>query len=597
MRSLLRRLLLRDSSLTVKLLVYSGFLVVIPMLVVAYVSYEQSSTVLEDEAQRSSLRIIEQVKTHLEYYVLDFEISALKIVNQPEMQTFLAMTNLEEIEQSGIRRSIQQILYDAAYSRRDIAGITVILDNLQIIDTMGEKSYSSAMDLKDEYWYKDVPMNGQSMLITRKIKVQDRTEPVISIVRRLVSPRTLKPVGMIITDVNFKKIREIANTVTVGRTGYMSILDAKGHFVYYPDLELLGQQAPYGSILTKPSGSLIVEDESKQLLTYIRSNDLGWALVTLIPYKEVTQGSAYIGNTILWVTVVALSIAYLLGVTFAASIIRPIKRLQLFIRKVEKGDFDNKVIVESKDEIGALSHGFNHMVDRLKQLLDEVYTTRLRETEANLRQKEMELRVLQSQINPHFLYNALETIRGMALEEDMDDIAAISSSLSRLLRYNLKESSPTISIKDELEVCRLYLQIQKYRFEERLEFRIDMPEWVLDSQIPKFSLQPIIENCIHHGVDPNFGQTFIHIYAYQKSSKAFVIVIEDNGPGMEKERLQSLRHDFQHRDISMGGSQIGVANVHRRIEYLFGPGYGLWIDSEHNKGTKVSITLPFSLAD
>ncbi len=591
----MRFLLLRDSSLTLRMLVYSGLLVVVPMLFVAYVSYEQSAKVLEDDAKRSSWQIIEQVKTHLEYYVLDFEISALKIVNHPAMQRLMIMKNVEEIEQSGIRAEIKEILYDAAYSRRDISGITVILDDLQIIDTFGLKSYSSAAELTGEYWYKDVPQNGQSMLITRHIKFQDRSEPVISIARRLVSPRTLKPVGMIVTDVNFKKIREIADMVTVGRTGYMTILDSKGHYVYHPNFYYLGARSPFHSfptIWSQRSGSLIVEENQKELLTFSRSDSLGWTMLTLVPYKEVTQGSHTIRNYILWVTVVTLSVAYLLGITFASSIIRPIKRLQQFIKKVEKGDFTDKVIVESKDEIGELSQGFNKMVDRLTQLLDEIYYSKLKETETSLRQKEMELRVLQSQINPHFLYNALETMRGMALEKDMDDIAEISSSLSRLLRYNLKESSPTLLVKDELEVCRLYLQIQKYRFEERLEFEINMPDWVWTQKIPKFSLQPIIENCIHHGVDPSFGKTFIRISAYEESDKAFVIKIEDNGPGMESDLLYSIHHDLQHRDITMGGSQIGVVNVHRRIDYLFGAGYGLWIDSEKNKGTQVSIRLP-----
>ena len=591
----LHYLLLRDSSLTIKMLVHSGLLVLVPMLIVAYVSYEQSAKVLEEEAKRSSWQIIEQVKTHLEYYVLDFEISALKIVNHREMQRFMQMQTVEEIEESGIRKAIQQILYDAAYSRRDIAGITVILDNLQIIDTMGVKSNSSAASLTEEYWYQDVPLNGQSMLISRYIQLPDRTEPVISIVRRLISPRTFKPVGMIIIDVNFKKIREIADMVTVGRTGYMSILDAKGHYVFHPKLNLIGERAPFHTLptlLSETSGSLLVGDKSKELLTFSRSGDLGWTMLTLVPYQEITQGSQNIRQYILWVALIALCIAYPLGFTFASSIIRPIKRLQRFVKKVERGDFSDKVIVESKDEIGVLSQGFNHMVDRLTKLLEEISDAKLKETEANLRQKEMELRILQSQINPHFLYNALETMRGMALEADMDDIAEIGASLSRLLRYNLKESSPTITVQEELEVCRLYLQIQKYRFEERLDYEIDMPVWTLQNKIPKFSLQPIIENCIHHGVDPSLRQTSIRIRAYKESESKYVIEISDSGPGIEPQRLYSILHDLQYRDISMGGSRIGVVNVHRRIEYLFGQGYGLWIDSEQTKGTKVFIRLP-----
>jgi two-component system sensor histidine kinase YesM len=565
------------------------------MIAVGYLAYAQSSEVLEEEAQQYSWQIIEQVKKNMEYYFLDFEISMLKILNHPDMYNLLTMTDKEEIEESGLRSKVQQVLYNAAYSRRDITGITVILDDLQVIDTAGVKEYLPADSLINEYWYKDVPLNGESLLVSRFIRYQDRDEPVISIVKRLISPRTLQPIGMIITDVNFNRISEITEMVTMGQTGYMSILDSQGHYIYHPNRYYLGKKAEFKSIETIVSngnGSLEVRDKKRELLTYSHSSNLGWTLLTLVPYNELTKGSQVIGKSIFIVTIITLSIAYIIGIFFASSIIRPIKRLQHYLKKVEVGEFNDKIDVESKDEIGMLHQGFNRMVTHLKELLDEIYFTKLNETEMNLRQKEMELRVLQSQMNPHFLYNSLETIRGMALEKDMDDIASMSSALSKLLRYNLKESSHIISVEGELEVCKLYLQIQKYRFEDRLDFDITMPDWALQQKIPKFSLQPIIENCVQHGVDPSFGQTRIQIRALSKSNDYFVIEVEDNGPGFEEGALQSIHYDLQYKDVSKGGSQIGVVNVHRRIEYLFGAGFGLWIESERHKGTKVVIRLP-----
>ncbi|HZH62439.1 MAG TPA: sensor histidine kinase [Metabacillus sp.] len=593
---LLHYLLLRDSSLTIKMLVYSAHLVVIPMIAVGFVAYHQSSDVLEEETQQYSWQIIEQVKKNLEYYFLDFEISMLRITNHPDMNYFLTMTTRDEIEESGIRSEVQQVLYNAAYSRRDITGITVILDDLQVIDTAGVKEYLPADNLKHEYWYKDVPKNGESIIISRFIKYQGRDEPVISIVKRLISPRTLKPVGMIITDINFNRISEITEMVTMGKTGYMSILDSQGHYVYHPDPHELGHRAKFNSldsILENQShGSFILDNKKRELLTYSYSSNLGWTMLTLVPYNELTQGSQIIRKSIFWVTIIALIITYLIGITFASSIIRPIKRLQKFMKKVETGDFNEQIEVVSKDEIGMLYQGFNRMVIQLKQLLDEIYYTKLKETEMNLRQKEMELHVLQSQLNPHFLYNSLETIRGMALEKDMDDIASMSAALSRLLRYNLKESSQLITVKDELEVCELYLQIQKYRFEDRLDFSIDIPDRALKQKIPKFSLQPIIENCIHHGVAQTFNQTVIQIRALQETTDSIILEVEDNGPGMDEAVLQRIHHDLKYKDITKGGTQIGVVNVHRRIEHLFGSEYGLWIESECKKGTKVSVRLP-----
>lgn len=592
---LLRYLLLRDFSLIIKMLVYSGHLVVIPMIVVGYVAYIQSSEVLEDEVKQYSWQIIEQVKKNMEYYFLDFEISMLKIENHPDVNHFLRITDMNEIEKSGMRSKVQQVLYNAAYSRRDITGITLILDDLQVIDTAGVKEYLPASNIKNEYWYQDVPMNGESMIVSRFIKYQGRNEPVISIVKRLISPRTLKPIGMIITDVNFNRISEITELVTMGQTGYMSILDSQGHYIYHPMKRYLGKKSEFKSIdaiLSKEHGSLVINEKERELLTYSHSNSLGWTMLTVVPYSELTQGSHIIRKSIFLVTIITLIVAYIIGVAFASSIIRPIKRLQQFMRRVEMGDLDKRIEVESKDEIGMLHQGFNQMVIQLKQLLDEIYHSKLKATEMSLRQKEMELSVLQSQLNPHFLYNSLETIRGMALEKDMDDIASMSSALSRLLRYNLKESSHTISIKDELEVCELYLNIQKFRFEDRLHFDIDIPSWALVQKIPKFSLQPIIENSVHHGVGISFGRTCIQIRVIKKTKDFYILEVEDDGPGMDDKVLNSIHHDLQYKDITKGGSQIGVVNVHRRIEYLFGTGYGLWIESQQNKGTKVSIRLP-----
>jgi two-component system sensor histidine kinase YesM len=168
----------------------------------------------------------------------------------------------------------------------------------------------------------------------------------------------------------------------------------------------------------------------------------------------------------------------------------------------------------------------------------------------------------------------------------------MSSALSRLLRFNLKESSHTITLKEELEVCKLYLQIQKYRYEDRLDFQLDISEWALEHHIPKFSLQPIIENCVNHGVDCSFAKTIICIRTYQETDQSYVIEIEDDGPGIEEGVLNLINHNLEYRDVTKGGSQIGIVNVHRRIEYLFGPGYGLRVASIPSVGTKISIRLP-----
>ena len=315
----------------------------------------------------------------------------------------------------------------------------------------------------------------------------------------------------------FRRIEEISNKVTISRNGYFFILDANGHYVYHPDYSKLGQRVEYSQLSklkTNENSTQILENERKDFVTYTYSTNIGWSFFTAVPYKDITGGIIQIGRTIILTILFSLMIAYTIGFFFATSIIRPIRRLKRFMKEVEIGNLNGRVPVESNDEIGQLSAGFNNTVEKLSNLLEEVYVSKLRETEMSLKQKEIEIKMLQSQMNPHFLYNSLETIRGMALEEGQEDIATMSFSLAKLLRYNLKNDSSTVSLREEIKFCQTYLQIQKFRFETRFEYEIDIPEWAMDFQVVKFSLQPLVENCFVHAYGQMIQNFKIKIYSY-----------------------------------------------------------------------------------
>ncbi|MGG6312525.1 sensor histidine kinase [Paenibacillus macerans] len=587
---------LRDRPLSLRLLVFSAILVIIPMLIVGWISYQRSSGVLQHEARQYSLQIIEQVKSHVEYYVRDIEITALKIINDPGMGKLVKMNSLEEVEQSGIREPVMQLLRYSAFSRSDISNISVFLGDILILDLRGDDSVEPLAPLMDEYWFRSAPANGEPMLVSRVIRWSDHDEPVISIVKRLVSPSTLEPIGMLVIDVNYKRFQEIADLVTIGQTGYMFILDAQDHYVYHPDLSLLGSEADLDGadrMRQLESGSILSSGRGRNFLTFSHSPFLGWTLVTSVSYRELMAGTGYIGRTITISILVTLGLAYGLGIGLASSIIKPVRQLQRLMKRVEMGDFSKTAAVASKDELGMLTHGFNKMVKNLGELLEQIYVSRLRETEMTLQQKEMELKVLHAQINPHFLYNALETMRGMALAQGMDDISDMASALARLLRYSLRNPSPCVTLGEELEICETYLRIQKFRFEERLEYEFVVPERFLDRTMAKFSLQPLIENCIVHGFEQGSGKSRIRITAEEEGGgKAWSVIVDDTGAGMSEERLRQIRSRLGNADSEHDGAHIGLQNVHRRIVHLFGDAYGITITSESGHGTRVTLGLP-----
>ncbi|CAN7482225.1 sensor histidine kinase [Paenibacillus sp. LjRoot56] len=595
-----RSLFLRDRPLTVKLLVYSAMLVVIPLCVVGFISYQKSSEVLREEANLSNEQIIEQVKLHIEYYIRDFEIDSIRMQNHPAMQQFLRMMSEQEVKESGIREPLLQLFHDTAYSRSDISRILLVMEDKAVLDTSFNKNVTPAIELIQEPWFSSVPNNSDIRLIIRPPSPRYELEyvPVLSIVKRLVSPNTLEPVATLIMEVNFKRIQEIADRVTIGRTGYLSIIDSAGHYIFSPANEEIGQlseleQLPM--ILTQDSGSYQASTGDKPFYTWSKSSYLNWRLVTMIPESELTHGTQYIRQTIWWTVVFTLLIAYLIGIGFATSIVRPIRSLQFFMKRVKAGDFQSRVDIESKDEIGQLTNDFNKMVEKLQVLLDEIYYSELREKDLQLRQKETELKVLQSQVNPHFLMNALETVRGMALEKDMTDISVLVASLARLLRYNLNHAGATISVQQEVHICDMYLRIQQYRFQERLTYSFQIPSWAETQLIAKFALQPLVENCVIHGLETSAMPVHIDISAKRYDEKHFVIEIKDTGTGIPVDRLRSLQLDLRQKDMVTAVSQIGIVNVHRRISYLFEEDSGLELESSVGAGTIVRIKLPLKL--
>ncbi|PFN98158.1 histidine kinase [Bacillus sp. AFS076308] len=588
-----RFILLKNQSLMIKLCVFSSFLVVFPVLSVGIFSYKRSSAELENELRQSSRQVIDQVQTHIEYYLQDFEITSLKIINSPELSSLLKST-ISDHRQSMIDAT-RNTLKAAEYSRADISNITILLDNEQVIDTLGARNFYPATKIKEEYWYRLVPLNGMSMLVTRKLTLANNEQPVISLVRRLYNPRTLLPVGMLIIDINFRRIEEISNKVTISKNGYFFILDANGHYIYHPDYTKLGKKVEYKqlvSLKTEGSHTEILDNQRKDFVTFTFSQNLGWRFLTAVPYRDLTGGIIQIEKTISTTIIVSLILAYLIGFGFATSIIRPIRRLQHFMKEVETGHLEGRVRVDSNDEIGQLTAGFNNTVEKLANLLEEAYVSKLREAEMSLKQKEVELKMLQSQMNPHFLYNSLETIRGMALEEEQENIAVMSYSLGKLLRYNLNNQSSTVSLREEINFCEMYLKIQKFRFEDRFDYQFDIPEWAMVLKAIKFSLQPLVENCFVHGHDAGVRKIKIVISVYRYSESSYVISICDNGKGIEERNLEEIRKRINLLTPAKDGKNIGILNVHQRIHYLFGSEYGITVRSKFGSGTKVLIHLP-----
>lgn len=273
---------------------------------------------------------------------------------------------------------------------------------------------------------------------------------------------------------------------------------------------------------------------------------------------------------------------------YSSSFSRKLNGFKVQMHKAAAGDFKLSEI-KGNDEIAELYKDLNTMINSLQHLITTIYEEQVQKEKLNSRQKEVEFKMLASQINPHFLYNTLETIRMKARCNGEKDIEELVKMLAKIMRRNIQAGDTLVTLKSELELVEYYLKIQQYRFGERISFHINLFCKVEDLKIMPLIIQPIVENAFIHGLEEKEGEGEIAIDV--KMTDRLYIIIQDNGIGMSRETLEEIRNSLN--DYSrLTRSSIGLNNVNQRIKLLYGDEYGLVIESEKNTGTRVTIHLP-----
>ena len=280
-----------------------------------------------------------------------------------------------------------------------------------------------------------------------------------------------------------------------------------------------------------------------------------------------------------------LIIVLLLSYYIPLSITQPIRKLGEVTDQVARGDLTVRSDVRNGMEVSALSDSLNAMIEKINELLEQV-------TKEQIRLRKAEFELLQSQINPHFLYNTLDAIVWLAEAGDQKKVVSMVGSLSDFFRTSLNQGKDIISIKEELQHVRSYLEIQQVRYQDILQYKIDVPEELYQNLIPKITIQPLVENALYHGIKNKRGPGMIVINA-EKEKDYCVIQIEDNGIGISPERLSQVREQIHHR-ASEDSDIYGLYNVNERIRLNFGENYGISIESTYGERTVVSIVFPYN---
>lgn len=391
--------------------------------------------------------------------------------------------------------------------------------------------------------------------------------------------------GILLVDMNFSGIEQIFKNIDISKSGYVYLVDSKGEIIYHPRQQLI-----YSNLMNENNeeavnyeDGTIVEsfNDEERVVTTKTVGYTGWKIVAVTPMKDITENYSHMRIFLVLIIFFGVLILTIINIVVSSRIATPIKSLENKVRKFEEGVRNIDFSTSGSYEVKHLGKAINSMVAQMNLLMDNI----VREQELK---RKTELDALQAQINPHFLYNTLDSIVWMVEGERYEGAVTMVTALARFFRISLSKGKNVIKLKDELEHVSNYLTIQNIRYKNKFSYKIQAEDDVLDLACIKLVVQPLVENAIYHGMEYMDGDGEIDIKAYSENNEA-IIEVRDNGPGMTEDIVESLLKKVH---ASKKGSGVGIRNVNERIKLYFGSIYGLEINSEPDDGTSIKIHIP-----
>ena len=585
-KNLSARFIGKFSSIQSVIFATVAVLILSAVVIVTGVSMKFTNTSIFENSSEYTHTIIQQMNQNIDSYIDYMENIAYLISSNEDVQDYLFD---EKIDNEGRYRILNQ-LQTILDSRSDIRNVGIISKNGRMLINDGSKSVNQDLDLNTQEWYSTAleKPNGPILTSSHVQHIISGERPWVITLSRGIRDRSGsgEKEGVFFIDLNYSAISELCDQSTVGTKGYAFILDAKGNIVYHPQ-----QQQLYNELQTE-NISLIMDTDEDTVLTgtgndgklysISRSGKTGWTVVDCTSVRELLRKSRQAQSVYVLTAIILVIVALLFSRFMARSITLPIQKLRDSMKKVQEGDFSvSDVVVDSKNEIGSLTKSFDVMTHRIHELMEQ----NVHEQEEK---RKSELKALQSQINPHFLYNTLDSIIWMAEGKKNEEVVLMTASLARLLRQSISNEDEVVPIANEVEYARGYLTIQKMRYKDKLEFQIEVDSSILYIPLIKLVLQPIIENAIYHGLKYKESKGLLIVKGFMKDGNAVLQVIDD-GVGMDEE---TLAHIYDKHKVNYHSNGVGVYNVQKRLKLYYGEDYGITYTSELGKGTTATITIP-----
>ena len=556
------------------------------VLIITGVSMRYTRNSIFENSSVYTQNIIKQMNQNIDSYIDYMENIAYMISSNEDVQEYLFGDNVDDGTRERLINQFKTILD----GRSDIRNLGIIGINGRKLINDGKQSVNPDLKLSTQEWYLDALQKPEGPLLTSSHVqhiVSGERPWVITLSRGIRNfSNGGEKEGVFFIDLNYSAISELCDQNTIGTKGYAFILDESGSIVYHPQQQQLYNELQTENIDlitdTKDDTVRTGSGNKGKLYCISRSNKTGWTVVGCMSISELLRKSSQAQSIYVLIAAALMIVALIFSSFLAKGFTYPIQRLRDSMARVQEGDFNGAdVEIDSDNEIGSLTRSFNVMTHRIQDLMEQ----NVKDQEAK---RKSELKALQSQINPHFLYNTLDSIIWMAEGKKYEEVVLMTASLARLLRQSISNEDEVVPISREVEYAKGYLTIQKMRYKDKLEFQIDVEPSILNIPLIKLVLQPIIENAIYHGLKYKESKGLLLVKGFMKDGNAVLKVIDD-GVGMDEE---TLAHIYDRHKVNYHSNGVGVYNVQKRLKLYYGENYGITYESEQGVGTTATITIP-----
>ncbi len=585
----------RNMNMRNKLLIVFIMIGLVPVILFATFFFQKSKDAFEEELGKYTLEISKQAGGRLDAFVQEMERVSNIIRFNPDVQTILYDFDNERTSSSiYAERNVRSLFENIGHFREDFKGIFLVTDQGLLVYNGSGDPVKLDYNFNDNPWYQAVKEEKNFKLNTAHPQTYVRGEEVVTFSTRLMDNREFKPKGTLLIDFSPHTLLNMSENIQLGESGLVWMMTPEGEPVissqempnWLADSELLER------VRQEQSGFFHFQYEGVEMLAgFYTSEETGWKIIGSVPFKELASGLYNIRSIIIVLAACALAVIAFLATALSQMITRPLKDMEYHMAQVGKGDFETNLPVRARDEIGRLSVSFNRMIAELHRMDNEVYQGQLREYEQKIQLKNTEMRALQAQINPHFLYNTLNTIACIAEVYDREEIAEVSHALSRMLQYSIT-GGVEAEVAEELAHLQAYMSVVNTRFPMKYNLLLSVPEEMLHMRFMKLVFQPIVENAVNHGF-PGEEEGEIQVRAMLEGD-GVSFSFADNGIGMDQSKLEQVRSSLtrlEKEGEEHASKSIGLRNVYNRLRMMYGDRFDMQIESKLDEGTLIYIRI------